>query len=348
MTPNISRHLYGNMHNEERGYYIMKKKISIVMPCYCSSLTIGYVLDKIEETMAKHEEYDYEVILVNDGSADNTFEVLTQYAQRDPHIIAVDFSKNFGQHSALMAGYSLVTGDYVLGMDDDGEHNPEHMFQLIDKLEEGYDYVCARFTSNDHSLYKRLGSKFNDWMATNFIGKPKDAIFSSYYVMRRYVVNEIVKSRNPHPYVGGMLVSVTKKLTSVPIEHCARKAGSSGYSLKNSIALWVNGITAYSVIPLRFASMAGCISAGIGFLIGFYQVIRKLLDPDVLAGYTSLIACILWVGGIIMLLLGMIGEYIGRIYMLNNQIPQYVIKTVYRKEVQEENAVEDTRVKTGV
>lgn len=325
-----------------------KKKISIVIPCYCSSQTVGYVLDKIGETMARHEEYLYEIILVNDGSADNTFEVISGYAARDAHIVAVDLSKNFGQHSALMAAYSLVTGDYVLGMDDDGEHNPEEMFKLIGKLEEGYDYVCARFTSSDHSLYKKLGSRFNNWMATNFIGKPKDAIFSSYYVMRRFVVDEIIKSQNPKPYIGGMIVSVTKKLASVPIEHCSRRAGSSGYSFKKSVALWINGVTAYSVMPLRFASMAGFLSAGVGILMGCYQIIRKLLHPEILAGYTSIIACILWVGGIIMVLLGMIGEYIGRIYILNNRIPQYVIRTIAVKKKQEESGSTSDQENIGV
>ena len=309
-----------------------KTKISVVIPCYYSVQTVGYVIEKITETMEKHQDYDYEVILVNDGSTDGTFDVISSYAQKDEHIIGLDLSRNFGQHSALMAGYSCVTGDYVLGMDDDGEHNPEEMFKLIHKLEEGYDYVCAEFKSNDHSLYKKLGSKLNDWMATNCIGKPKDALFSSYYVMRRFVVDEIIKSRNPHPYVGGMIVSVTKKLTYVPIEHCTRRAGVSGYSLKNSVALLLNGMTAYSVLPLRFASLSGVICAALGFLLGLIMVIRKIINPEILAGYTSTIACIMLVGGIIMLLMGMIGEYVGRIYMLINQIPQYVVRSVCTKE----------------
>ena len=228
----------------------------------------------------------------------------------------------------------------VLGMDDDGEHNPAEMFKLINKLEEGYDYVCAEFKSNDHSLYKKLGSKFNDWMATTCVGKPKDALFSSYYVIRRFVVDEIIKSRNPHPYVGGMIVSVTKKLTYVPIEHCTRRAGVSGYSLKNSVALLLNGMTAYSVLPLRVATIAGFGFAGIGFLLGLFVAGRKLLFPHaVLAGYTSLIACMLIIGGIIMLLMGMIGEYIGRIYMLNNQIPQYVVRTICKKDELDEKTL---------
>lgn len=308
------------------------EKISFVIPCYCSAQTVGYVIEQIIETVEQSKKYDYEIILVNDGSKDNTYEVISEYACKNEHVIAVDLSRNFGQHSALMAAYSLVTGDYVLGMDDDGEHDASQMFRLIDKLEEGYDYVCAKFTTNDHSLYKRLGSRFNNWMATEFIGKPKDAIFSSYYVVRRYVIEEIVKSRNPHPYIGGMFVSVTKRLASVPIEHKTRRAGVSGYGLKKSVALWVNGVTAFSVAPLRFASIFGCGFACIGFVVGFIQVVRKLIYPEIAAGYTSLIACLFIIGGILMLQIGMVGEYIGRLYLLNNRIPQYVIRGICKKQ----------------
>lgn len=310
----------------------MKKRISIVIPCYYSSKTIGTVLDGISETMMNRAYDNYEIILINDGSCDETFQVISDYAMRDSHVVAVDLSRNFGQHSALMAAYSLVTGDYVLGMDDDGEHNPAEMFKLIDKLEEGYDYVCAELIGSDHSFYKKLGSKVNDWMVTNCIGKPKNAIFSSYYVMRRYVVDQIVKSHNPRPYIGGMIVSVTKKMASVPIHHCARLSGKSGYRLKNSIDLWINGVTAYSVVPLRIATMLGFGFSALGILVSIYHIIRKLLHPEILAGFTSIISCVLIVGGVNMLLMGMIGEYVGRIYMLNNQIPQYVIKTICKKE----------------
>lgn len=305
-----------------------KKKISVVIPCYRSAQTIAFVVEGIVKTMALHTDYDYEVILVNDGSPDNTFEVISSLAEQEKAVIAVDLSKNFGQHSALMAGYAMVTGDYVLGMDDDGEHDPSEMFRLVDELEKGYDYVCAEFTSNDHSLYKRLGSKLNDWMATKFIGKPKNALFSSYYIMRRFVVDEIIKSPNPYPYVGGMLVSVTKRLTSIPMEHHVRHAGESSYHFRNSVSLWLNGITAFSVKPLRFASFAGMIFAVLGFGVGLYIIIRKLIHPEILAGYTSIAALVLLVGGINMILMGLIGEYVGRLYLLNNCIPQYVIRTV--------------------
>lgn len=312
------------------------KKISIVIPCYRSEKTVSYVTDSIREIMDKNPKYPYEVILVNDGSPDDTLRVINEIALADEHVKAVDLSRNFGQHSALMAGYSLVTGDYVVGMDDDGEHHPEDIFKLIDKLEEGFDYVCASFPENSHSRFKRLGSRVNDWMATNFVGKPKAAIFSSFYIMRRFVVDEIVKCKNPFPYVGGMIVSITKKMSSVTIQQHSRKAGVSNYNLKRSLSLWINGFTAFSVKPLRIATFIGIIVALIGFLYGIVTVLRKIFLPGILAGYSSLIAVMLFMSGILMINLGLMGEYVGRIYISLNKFPQFVIRDITQKETDEQ------------
>ncbi len=306
--------------------------VSVVIPCYCSEKTIGDVVSSIKKTMRTRPELTYEIILVSDGSPDNTDEVIADLAHKDRRVKAVLLSRNFGQHSALMAGYAQARGEYILGMDDDGEHDPADMFKLIDELEKGYDYVCAAFTSNDHSLYKQLGSKLNNWMATKFLGKPKNSLFSSYYVMRRFVMLEIIKTRNPQPYVGGMIVSITKKLSSVPIDHHIRKAGTSGYNLRKSIALWVNGITAYSAKPLTFSRTIAALFTVFGFLYGLFVVVRKLLVPGIPAGYSSTVALIAMIGGMIMLLLNIIGEYVGRIYMLLNRIPQYVIREIVSQD----------------
>lgn len=306
-----------------------KIKLSFVIPCYCSEKTIGYVVDRIEEVLKDCKKYEYEILLINDGSPDNTFDVLKQIADEHEEIVIINLSRNFGQHSALMAGYANVTGDYIVGMDDDGEHDPKDLFKLLNKLEEGYDYVCAYFEHRKRGLIKEIGSKVNNWMATTLLNKPEDAIFSSYYVVKRYVIDEIVKCKNPFPYVGGMIVSITKKLAYVPIEAHTRKAGKSGYNLKKSVALWFNGFTAFSIKPLRIASLSGSMLAIIGFLYGFYIIVKKILFPQILVGYASMMAVILFIGGMVMLTLGLIGEYIGRMYMLLNKIPQYVIAEIY-------------------
>ena len=301
-------------------------KVSITIPCYKSQDTIAKLVNGIKQEFSKHKGYDYEIILVNDCSPDNTFNVIKELAQIDKKIVALDLAKNFGESSALMAAYSKVTGDYVVRMDDDGEHNPEDLFKLIDKLEEGYDYVCAKFNNYHHSLYKRIGSKFNYWFLTKMMDIPKGSIMSSYNVARRYVIEEIKKYDNPKPYIDGMVWAVTAKTTYVPIEHGYRYAGESGYNLKKSISLWLNGVTSFSIKPLRLASISGLVFAFTGFIIGLIVIIDKLIHPEVEAGWTSMFATMLFIGGFIMLFLGLIGEYVGRGYLINNHIPQYVIR----------------------
>ena len=307
------------------------KKISITIPCYKSQDTIVRLISGIEKEMSKHKNYSYEIILVNDCSPDNTYEVIKKLAKNDKHIIALDLAKNFGESSALMAAYSKVTGDYIVRMDDDGEHNPEDLFKLIEKLEEGYDYVCAKFNNYHHSLYKRLGSRFNYWFLTKMMDIPKGSIMSSYNVTRRYVVEEIKKYNNPKPYIDGMVWAVTTKTAYVLIDHGYRYSGESGYDLKKSIALWLNGVTSFSVKPLRLASISGFIFAFTGFIIGLIVIFDKFVHPEVEAGWTSTFAMMLFIGGFIMIFLGLIGEYVGRSYLINNHIPQYVIREEIKK-----------------
>jgi len=308
------------------------KKISICIPCYKAQDTIVKLTDGIKEEFKSHPDFDYEIVLVNDCSPDNTFQVISELALNDEHIVACDLAKNFGESSALMAAYSRSTGDYVVRMDDDGEHDPKQLFLLINKLEEGYDYVCAEFKNYHHSLYKRIGSKFNYWFLTKMMDIPKGSIMSSYNVCRRYVIDEILKYNNPKPYIDGMVWAITTKTAFVPIEHGYRYAGESGYNFSKSVALWLNGVTSFSVKPLRLASISGFIFAFAGFVIGIIAVIDKLIHPEVAAGWTSMFATMLFIGGFIMIFLGLIGEYVGRGYLISNHIPQYIIREEVRKE----------------
>ena len=307
------------------------KKISITIPCYKSQDTIEKLVKGIKEEFKKHDNFDYEIILVNDCSPDNTYEVIKKLAKKDEHIIVLDLAKNFGESSALMAAYSKVSGDYVVRMDDDGEHDPKYLFTLVDKLEEGYDYVCAKFKTYHHSLYKRLGSKFNYWFLSNMMDIPKGSIMSSYNICRRYVIDEIRNYKNPKPYIDGMVWAVTTKTTYVEIEHGYRYAGESGYNFKKSVALWLNGVTSFSIKPLRMATFSGFIFAFAGFIIGLCAIIEKITKPDIPSGWASLFAMMLFIGGFIMIFLGLIGEYVGRGYLINNSIPQYVIREEVRK-----------------
>lgn len=301
------------------------EKISFVIPCYNSEHTVGGVVDEIVQTVTAHGGYDYEIILVNDNSPDNVIDTITELAKANPHVKGLDLSRNFGQHSAIMAGFTYLTGDIVVCLDDDGQTPANEMFKLIDKLED-FDLVFAEYKNKQHSGFRNFGSKVNDLMARWLLSKPKDLKIMSYFACRRYVVDEVLRYENPYPYMSGLLLRATKKVTNVEVNHRERAEGTSGYSLKKLMLLWINGFTSFSVKPLRFATFIGFITAMFGFLFGIYVIIHKFVVPNSLMGWSSTMAVLLFLGGMIMLMLGMVGEYVGRIYLSINRSPQFVIR----------------------
>ena len=283
--------------------------------------------------MARIEKYEYEIVLVNDSSPDHTLSTIQELVQSDERITGIDMTKNFGQHAALMAGFHFVTGDIVICLDDDGQTPPSEAHKLIEKIEEGYDAVYAKYEKKEHSLFRNFGSKMNSFMAEEMLNKPKDLYISSYFAVRRVIVDEILRYQNPFPYVIGLVLRSTNKVCNVVVEHHAREEGRSGYSLGKLIGLWMNGFTAFSVKPLRIATYAGFFIALAGFVSMILVLIIKLsYNPDTPLGWASTMAAILIVGGANLLVLGMVGEYIGRIYICLNNSPQYVIRKVIKKE----------------
>ena len=303
-----------------------KSKLSVVIPCYKAEKMIDTVVTETITALQKRPEYDYEIILVNDGSPDRTWDRLKKLSETYHCVKSINLSRNYGQHAALMAGYRAVTGDIVVGIDDDGEHDPAHIFDLVEKLDEGYDYVCAHFSVNPPKGLRKLGTAANAKMAEILIGKPKEAELSSFYAERRFVTDYIVTCTNPFPYIAGLLLQATRNMATVDIPKRKRLVGSSDYSVKKLLSLWINGFTAFSVKPLRIVTLLGVLTAFAGGLGAIVTVLRKFINPEILVGYSSMMATLLLIGGCIMLSLGMIGEYIGRIYLNINGIPQYVIR----------------------
>ncbi|MCQ2055154.1 MAG: glycosyltransferase family 2 protein [Fibrobacter sp.] len=307
------------------------KKISFVIPCYRSQNTIENVVNEIRDTVAEQnktadDQYDYEIVLVNDCSPDGVWEVIKRLATDDNKIKGICLAKNFGQHSALMAGYHATTGDYVVSLDDDGQTPANESFKLINKLKEGYDVVYGYYHHSAQHLFRRLGSWVNKKMAEAIIGQPKTLKTTSFFVMRKFIVDEIVRYPHPFAYISGLVFRATKNLGNVEVSHRCRMEGKSGYTLAGLIGLWANGFTAFSVKPLRAATYIGILCAIVGFIGGLFVVYQKLMTPEVPIGYTSILASMLFIGGMIMLLLGLIGEYVGRIYISINQSPQFVIR----------------------
>lgn len=302
--------------------------ISFVIPCYCAQDTIASVIQEILDEMAKQEQYDYEIILVNDFSTDDTSTVLQALVQENHRIVAVELAKNFGQPAAILAGFQKVTGEYVVCMDDDGQMPVESVFDLVHAMEEGADVVFGRYDSPKQNALRNIGSRVNIWMSEILLSKPKDLYISSFWSARRYVIEELVKYDAAYPYMAGLLLRTTRNMVNIPVIHRPRESGTSGYTFFKLLNLWLNGFTAFSVKPLRFATFCGLFCAAAGFIFSIVMVIRKLLNPAILIGYASTITVILFIGGMLMMLLGLVGEYVGRIYISINRAPQYVIRSV--------------------
>lgn len=300
---------------------------SFVIPCYNSSKTISSVVDEIRKVM-QNNAFSYEIILVNDHSSDQTKETIFGLTEQYDNITALSLTKNFGQHAALLAGYRYAQGTYVISLDDDGQTPADQVLKLIDKLNEGYDVVFARYPVIKESLFRRMGSRLNDLMAVSLIGKPRDLALSSYFIAKKYIIDEIIRYRNPFPYVAGLILRSTASIANADVDHRERLIGRSGYSLSKLLSLWLNGFTAFSIKPLRVGSIAGFLMAMLGFAICIYAVIHKLLQPDTAVGWASLIGVVTVIGGSILIMLGLIGEYLGRIYLSINDSPQYVIEEI--------------------
>ena len=235
-----------------------------------------------------------------------------------------------------MAGFAQAKGDIVVCLDDDGQTPANEVGKLLAGIENGADVVYARYAHKKHSWFRNFGSKVNELMTRVMLGKPKDLYVSSYFAAKRFVVDEVLRYKNAYPYVIGLVLRSTKSIVNVDVTHREREIGTSGYTLGKLLALWINGFTSFSVKPLRLATMVGTICAGLGFLYAIYTVIKKFVNPAVPVGFSSLMSAIMFIGGMLMLMMGMIGEYIGRIYVCMNNSPQYVIKEKVGKDSAED------------
>ena len=310
-----------------------KKLISFVIPCYRSENTLEAVVDEIGQVMMRLPAYDHEIILVNDGSPDDTWGTIKTVAEKNSDTVTgINLAKNFGQHAALMAGLGASKGDIVICLDDDGQTPADEADKLIRALDDGADVAYARYSHKQHNFFRNFGTAMNEWMASAMIGKPRELYVSSYFAAKRFVVDEMIKYEGSYPYVIGLVLRTTKNIVNVDVTHRKREVGESGYTLSKLFGLWINGFTAFSIKPLRIATLSGFVFAFVGFLYGIYTVIKKFVYPIAPMGFAALMSAIMFIGGMIMLMLGMIGEYLGRMYISQNKNPQYVIRETTRDE----------------
>ena len=300
--------------------------VSVIIPCYNSEKTIRTVVELVMEVFrAELSEYSCEFVLVNDNSADGTMEEIRKLGQDYPEVHGISLMRNFGQHNALMCAMNYVSGDYILGMDDDMQTHPSQIPAIIHKIEEGYDLVYGIYRKSTNTSVKNFTSWLNRVTSRVLLSRPKEIRSSNFWIITRAVCDEVVKYTSFNPYVDGIFYRVTHNIGNVEIEHHKREYGESGYTFKKMLRLWLAYFN-FSVIPLRIASVIGSVTACIGFAAGFITIIRKLLDPTMTVGWASIVSIMLLFFGLILLVLGIIGEYIGNLVLTLNHSPQFVVR----------------------
>lgn len=313
--------------------------ISIAIPCYRSADTLPPLVEEIRQAFAGHPEHDYQLILVNDCSPDGTFDVIRQLCEQDEKIVGVNLSRNFGQSNASTAALPYVKGDALVYMDDDGQHPPEQLFLLVDALQEGWDVAIARLHEKKHGLFTR----FTSWLSSRVLHitqkKPVDLYISSFRAFDKFMIEHQQKTTANYPLSYAYLSRLTTRITNVPIQHRPRLHGRSGYNFFRRFRIWLESFVNFSITPLRISSLVGTLFSAAGFLFGLILVIRKIVSPNIAVGYTSTIALMLLIGGLIMLMLGLIGEYIGRMFMMMNDNTTYTVREVVNPPKDEDKKI---------
>ncbi len=303
-----------------------KINLSIVIPVYNSETTIGKLVELLIKELSN--QYKLEIILVNDSSKDNSEKVCIALFKSHKNIIKFySLAKNVGEHNAVMAGLNKVTGDYVVIMDDDFQNPVDEVIKLVDyAIENNFDVIYTYYDKKEHNFFRNLGSKFNDKVANYMLHKPKDLYLSSFKIINSFLVKEIIKYDLPYPYLDGLIIRATNNIGTLKVQHEERKTGKSGYNISKLISLWLNMFTNFSILPLRFAVILGFVFSIVGLILGVKTLIEKLNDPTLPIGFASLAISIFVFAGIQLLAIGMIGEYIGRIFISQNKKPQFTIK----------------------
>lgn len=301
--------------------------LSVVIPVYRSARILTDLAERLETVLRTVYGDAFEVILVNDCSPDASWEVIQRLCRSRPWLKGINLRKNAGQHNAIMTGLRRASGRYIVMMDDDLQHSPTDIPLLTAQLDNGFDVCYTRFRSKRHALWKRLGSRFNDLVASQLLAKPKGLYLSPFKAMVRGICDEVVRFTGPHVYLDGLILSATNRIESIAIEHHTRPDGQSGYSLRKSISLWLKMATNFSIAPLRMASLLGLIFSGFGFVAAIAFIIQRFTINAMPVGWSSIIVSVLILGGIQLLALGIIGEYVGRVLLHVNGRPQAVVES---------------------
>lgn len=301
-------------------------RTSIVIPVYNGALSIGRLVDELIARLSPL--FLIEIVLVNDCSPDNSEEVCIAIAQKHPDFVSFySLAMNVGEHNTVMAGLNMATGDYAIIMDDDFQNPVSEVIKLINyMIGNDYDVVYTYYKEKKHSFFRNLGSSFNDRMANLMLKKPKNLYLSSFKILNRFLIDEVIKYNLPYPYIDGLILRTTSDIGKIEVIHHSRTTGQSNYTLRKLVSLWMNMFTNFSILPLRLSIIAGFMVSIFGFLVGLDAIYEKIVNPNVPLGYTFLVIIISFYAGVQLIAIGMVGEYLGRIFMAHNKKPQYSIR----------------------
>jgi undecaprenyl-phosphate 4-deoxy-4-formamido-L-arabinose transferase len=310
----------------------MSIQLSVIIPVYNSQSTIVKLIQSCTEELLS-EFPQLEFVLVNDGSKDRSHDAILELLDSDIGctITYMNLSRNFGEHNAVMCGLKHCSGDNAVIIDDDFQNPPGEIAKLVARLEDGYDVIYSYYEKKKHSAFRNLGSKFNDKVASLILNKPGGLYLSSFKALNRFTIDAICDYDGPYPYIDGLILRSTRLIDTQLCEHDARTEGESNYTLKKLVSLWLNMFTSFSILPLRLASYAGLAMSVIGFALALFFIISwslgGILTEGVPKGWASLIVSITIFSGIQLLVLGMAGEYIGRIFLTQNKQPQFMVRS---------------------
>ena len=301
--------------------------ISIIIPVFNSENTIEILIDNIVEGLGKH--YEFEIILINDSSVDRSEEKSKKLVEKYSNVVLYSLSKNVGEHNAVMAGLNKCTGDYAAIMDDDLQHSADSLLKLIQfgiKEKNNFDVVYTYYDKMKHNFFRNFGRKFNDLMANLVLDKPKFLYLSSFKLVNRFLITEIIKYKSPFSYIDGIILGITNRIGRVKVEHDKRVYGKSGYTIKKLLQVWSSMFTGFSVIPLRLSLGLGWILSVLGFIFALTTLVERIFDNTVPSGYATMIIIVTIFSGVILIALGLLGEYVGRIFISLNKKPQFIIR----------------------
>ena len=307
----------------------MSVALSFVIPLYKSAETIASVVHDIE---ALQIDGGHEIILVNDGSGDRTGEVCRQLvtSSRVP-ITYIEHARNYGEHNAVLTGWRHAQGAHIVNLDDDGQNPPSEAQRLWEEAKRtGLDVVFGHYKSKQHSVWRNWGSSFTNRMTDWALDKPHGFYLSSFRCVTAFVAQQVVSYAGPYPYVDGLILQVTQRIGSIEVRHEPRRAGESTYTLRRLIRLWLSAWINFSVLPLRAATVLGLLIAGTGVVALAILVHMWFYDYGPPRGFGWMIAALLVFSGAQLLLLGLIGEYIGRMFLTVSQRPQAIVREVVR------------------